>query len=137
MPPTPPSSPDRAGHTLDEVLGFEVVEWGEERARGRVAVADRVKQPFGLVHGGVYAALAESLTSMCTYRAVAAEGMIAVGLSNHTNFMRPVLSGVVHADARCRHRGRSTWVWEVDMTDDADRLCALSRVTLAVRPAPR
>jgi len=123
--------------TLDGVLGFEFVEAGPEHVRGRVAVEDRVKQPLGLVHGGVYAALAESLCSAATYQAVSGDGNVAVGLSNHTSFLRPVTQGTVHADARRRHGGRTTWVWEVEFTDDADKLCALSRVTLAVRPAQR
>jgi uncharacterized protein (TIGR00369 family) len=84
----------------------------------------------------VYAALSESIASQATYMAVAGEGKIAVGLSNHTSFMRPILSGSVHAEARSRHRGGTTWVWEVEMTDDEGRLCALSRVTIAVRPRP-
>ena len=66
-------------------------------------------------------------------RASAAEGRAAVGLSNHTSFLRPVTEGTVHAVARPRHRGRTTWVWEVELTDDDGRLCALSRVTIAVR----
>jgi 1,4-dihydroxy-2-naphthoyl-CoA hydrolase len=124
-------------HTLDGVLGFELVEIGEERARARFEVSDRVRQPLGLVHGGAYAALAESLVSASTYMAVAGEGMIAVGQSNHTSFVRPVSAGTVHAEARRRHRGRSSWVWDVDFSDQDGRLCALSRVTLAVRSAER
>lgn len=131
-----PSSPAPLTGTLDEVLGFEVLEAGPELARGRAQVLDRHKQPFGLVHGGVYAAMAESLASVATYMAVADEGKIAIGLSNHTSFMRPIFSGSVHAEARRRHRGGTTWVWEVDLTDDDGRLCALSRVTMAVRPRP-
>jgi uncharacterized protein (TIGR00369 family) len=86
------------------------------------------------VHGGVFAAIAESLCSAATFQAVAAEGMTAVGLSNHTSFVRPIVNGTGHAEARCRHRGGTTWVWEVDVTDDEGRLCAMSRVTMAVRP---
>jgi 1,4-dihydroxy-2-naphthoyl-CoA hydrolase len=122
--------------TLDGALGFEFLHVGELDARARFAVADRVKQPFGLVHGGAYAAIAESLCSAATYLGVAGDGNIAVGLSNQTSFLRPVTEGTVHADARRRHRGRTTWMWDVDFTDDHDRLCAVSRVTLAVRPAP-
>ena len=59
----------------------------------------------------------------------------AQGLANQTSFLRPILAGTVHAVARRRHRGRTTWVWEVEMTDDEDRLCALVRMTIAVRPA--
>lgn len=122
--------------TLDGTLGFEALELGEERVRGRVAVSDRICQPYGLVHGGVYAALSESLVSRATFEAVAADDMIAVGMSNDTSLLRPVTSGSVNASGRRRHRGRSTWMWEVDLTDDDGRLCAVSRVTLAVRPRP-
>ena len=135
MPATPPS-PVALERTLDGTLGFETLEISESAARGRVPVEDRIKQPFGLVHGGVFAAIAESLCSQATFAAVATGGMTAQGLSNQTSFLRPITSGTVHADGRCRHRGRTTWVWEVDITDDEGRLCALSRVTMAVRPRP-
>ena len=120
--------------TLDATLGFEVLEIGPESARSRAPVANKHKQPFGLVHGGVYAAMAESLASQATVAAVYDNGNIAVGLSNHTSFMRPVLEGYVNASARAVHRGSTTWVWEVELSDDQGRLCALSRVTMAVRP---
>jgi len=122
--------------TLDSHLGFEVIEVKEDSARAQVPVTARVLQPYGLVHGGVYAALAESLASMATAAAVWADGNIAVGLSNATNFVRPATTGVVHAAATRRHRGRTTWIWDVDLTDDDGRLCATSRVTMAVRPRP-
>lgn len=122
--------------TLDAQLGFELLEVGAERARARFAVAKRVQQPFGLVHGGAYAALAESLTSFATYLAVAEAGNMATGQSNSTSFLRPVTAGTVHAEARSLHRGRTTWVWDVDFRDDDGRLCATTRMTLAVRPLP-
>ena len=130
--PLPRVVPER---TFDVVLGFELQEWDEERALGRFSVEDRVRQPFGLVHGGAYAGLAESLASIATYAAVADEGLIAVGQANHTSFLRPVSSGTITAEARRRHRGRTSWVWDVDFTDDQGRLCAVTRVTMAVRPA--
>jgi uncharacterized protein (TIGR00369 family) len=80
--------------------------------------------------------MAESLASQATYAAVVGDGNIALGLSNQTSFMRPILSGHVHAVARRRHAGSTTWVWDVDMTDDEGRLCAVSRMTVAVRPRP-
>jgi 1,4-dihydroxy-2-naphthoyl-CoA hydrolase len=119
--------------TLDEVLGFELLEAGAEGARGRFAVESRVCQPFGRVHGGAYAAMAETLASGATYMAVSGDGNIAVGQSNNTTFMRPVTEGTVHVAGRPIHRGRTTWVWDVDFTDDEGRLCATSRVTIAVR----
>jgi 1,4-dihydroxy-2-naphthoyl-CoA hydrolase len=122
--------------TLDSHLGFEIIEVKEDSARAQVPVTNRTLQPYGLVHGGVYAALAESLASMATAAAVWEDGNIAVGLSNATSFVRPATSGTVHALATRRHRGRTTWIWDVDMTDDDGRLCATTRVTMAVRRKP-
>ena len=122
--------------TFDALVGLEVVEHSDGRVVGRVPVRDAVKQPMGLVHGGVFATMAESLTSMATALAVHADGNVAVGLSNQTSFMRPILDGTVHATAIRRHRGRTTWVWDVEIADDEGRLCALTRMTIAVRPAP-
>jgi uncharacterized protein (TIGR00369 family) len=123
--------------TLDDVLGFELLEASPERCRGRFAAEKRVQQPFGLVHGGAYMALAESMASVSTFMAVAPDGNIAVGQANDNHFFRPVTEGLVHAEGEPIHRGRTTWVWDIRFTDDAGRLCATSRVTIAVRPAPK
>jgi 1,4-dihydroxy-2-naphthoyl-CoA hydrolase len=121
--------------SFDALYGLEIIELADERATARVPVRDAIKQPMGLVHGGIYAAIAESLTSFATGLAVGPEGLTAQGMSNQTSFLRPILSGTVHATAHRRHRGRSTWVWDVELTDDDDRLCAVSRMTIAIRPA--
>lgn len=123
--------------TLDDVLGFEMLEASPGACRARFAVEDRVRQPIGLVHGGAYAALAEAMVSVTTCDAIADNGDYAVGQSNHTSFLRPVTKGTIHAEGRPRHRGRTSWTWEVDFTDDEGRLCAISRVTLAVRAFER
>lgn len=121
---------------FDQLYGLELVELDHERAVGTVAVREELRQPLGIVHGGIYAAIAESLASIATARAVAVEGKIAVGLSNHTSFLRSVSNGTIHAVARALHRGRTTWVWEVEVSDDRGGLCALTRVTLAVTKRP-
>jgi len=118
---------------FDALYGLEVLAVSDEEVTARVAVRDELKQPAGLVHGGVFASIAESITSMATWLAVHDDGRSAQGLSNQTSFLRPILGGTIHAIARRRHRGRTTWVWEVDITDDEDRLCALVRMTIAVR----
>lgn len=123
--------------TLDDVLGFELIEATPEGCRAQFAVEKRVQQPLGLVHGGAYAALAESMVSATTHLAVMGEGNVAVGQSNATHFFRPATEGHVHAEGSAIHRGRTSWVWDVRFTDDDDRLCAVSRVTIAVRPAPK
>jgi uncharacterized protein (TIGR00369 family) len=122
--------------SFDALYGLEVIEAGAERASARVPVRNAVKQPMGLVHGGVFASIAESICSTATWLAVHPQGRSAQGLSNQTSFLRPILDGTIHARANRRHRGRTTWVWEVDFTDDAGRLCALTRMTIAVRPRP-
>jgi 1,4-dihydroxy-2-naphthoyl-CoA hydrolase len=118
---------------FDRVYGLEIDEIAEGEVRGRVSVRDDLKQPAGLVHGGVYAAIAESLATNGTAAMVFPDGNTAMGLSNQTSFLRPVTAGSISAVARARHRGRTTWVWEVEIADDQERLCALVRMTIAVR----
>jgi uncharacterized protein (TIGR00369 family) len=128
------SSTGRDG--FSDLLGIEYLKSVPGEAHGRVKVTDALRQPFGIVHGGVYASLAESVCSAATYAAVAARGMVAMGQSNDTAFLRPIDSGHVNAVARARHTGRTTWVWDVELTDDQGRLCALVRMSVAVRPRP-
>jgi 1,4-dihydroxy-2-naphthoyl-CoA hydrolase len=120
---------------FDGLYGLEVETISDTEATARVVVRDEIRQPAGLVHGGVFASIAESITSMATWLAVRDDGFSAQGLSNQTSFLRPILDGTVHAIARRRHRGRTTWVWEVEISDDQERLCALVRMTIAVREA--
>ncbi len=82
---------------FDRLYGLELVDLSPDRALARVEVRDELKQPYGVVHGGVYAALAESLASIATAVAVAAENRIALGLSNQTSFLRPITEGSIHA----------------------------------------
>ena len=122
--------------TFDDLYGLEILEVSDELVRAQVLVRDELKQPMGLVHGGVFASIAESIASHATAVGVMRDGKVAQGLSNQTSFLRPITEGTIHATARRRHRGRTTWVWEVDITDDQGRLCALVRMTVAVRDLP-
>jgi 1,4-dihydroxy-2-naphthoyl-CoA hydrolase len=124
-------------HGFDRLYGLELLECSDEQVRARVAVREEIKQPAGLVHGGVYASIAESMASLATAMAVLEQGDVAMGLSNSTSFLRPITAGTVHAHARRIHRGRTTWVWDVTFTDDRDRACAVTRMTIAVRPLQR
>jgi uncharacterized protein (TIGR00369 family) len=96
-------------------------------------VRDELTQSAGLVHGGVYSAISEALAASGTTSAVASEGKLAVGLSQQTTTLHPITGGTIHATAVRRHRGRTTWVWEVEISDEAHRRCAVARVTIAVR----
>jgi 1,4-dihydroxy-2-naphthoyl-CoA hydrolase len=131
MPAELPFDPDVG---FDRLYGLEITELGDGLVRGQVRVRDELKQPAGLVHGGLYAAVAESLATNGTAMAVVPAGSTAMGLSNQTSFLRPITQGTVSAVARAPPRGRTTWVWEVELADEQGRLCALARVTVAVRP---
>lgn len=117
-----------------ELIGLQDFEHEDGVMRARVPVRPALLQPFGLVHGGVYASIAETLASIGTFAAVHEQGMHAMGLSNSTSFLRPITAGTIHAVARAIHRGRTTWLWDVEISDDDGRVCAITRVTIAVRP---
>jgi uncharacterized protein (TIGR00369 family) len=118
---------------FDRHYGLELGEIGAELVTATVPVTAELLQPIGLVHGGVYAAIAEGIASLGTNVAVHPRGQLALGLSNATNFLRPVGSGSIAATARRLHLGHTTAVWDVEMRDDQGRLCATSRITLAIR----
>ena len=128
------AQPDTAPAGFAEEIGVEWIDLDPEGARARIVVERRHLQPNGVVHGGVYASLAESLASAATYQAVKENGEIAFGMANNTSFLRVISEGHVNATARARQQGRTTWVWDVELTDDEGRVCALSRMTVAVRP---
>ena len=102
------------------LIDLEIDSATEDEVRGRVPVTDALKQPLGVVHGGVYAVIADALT--------AGDGRV---ITNQTSFLRPATDGALHAVARRRHGGRTTAVWEVDISDDAGRLCAIVRTTVS------
>jgi 1,4-dihydroxy-2-naphthoyl-CoA hydrolase len=118
---------------FDRLYGLQLVDYADGEVSAQVAVRDEVKQPAGLLHGGVYASIAESMTSLATALAVMPDGKTAMGLSNSTSFLRPITEGAVHAHASVIHRGRTTWVWDVRFSDDDGRACAVTRMTIAVR----
>jgi uncharacterized protein (TIGR00369 family) len=121
---------------FDAYIGTEWIRLDPDDARARIELRDELRQPYGLMHGGVYSTLVESLCSYATAIAVYEDGNIAVGQAIEVSFMRPVTSGHAEVRAVARHRGRSTWVWTAEIVDDDERLCALAKMTMAVRPAP-
>jgi 1,4-dihydroxy-2-naphthoyl-CoA hydrolase len=120
---------------FDAVYGLELLDDGHEDGvvRGRTPIRDELRQQFGLLHGGVVAAMAEALASRGTWIGVHDQGKVVMGLSNDTNFLRPLTEGHVNQTAAVRHRGRTRWLWEVESRDDQDRLCAVTIVNIAVR----
>lgn len=130
--PFPPDFFNRT--TLDTTLGITYDEVGPERVVARMPVGPHVHQPLGYLHGGASVALAESVVSVGASASALPE-KVAFGLEINANHLRPVKDGTVVAVGQPLHRGRTTQVWEVRITDDADRLICVSRCTVALVPA--
>ncbi|MGA2926460.1 MAG: hotdog fold thioesterase [Solirubrobacteraceae bacterium] len=119
--------------------GFLDLQWIDltaSSAHVRFEVRENLKQPLGLLHGGVYSAVAETVASVATVHAVWRDGLIGAGLSNSASFLRPVTSGVVDVAAQLRFHDHREWLWGHEFRDQHQRLCAIVDVTIAVRPAP-
>jgi uncharacterized protein (TIGR00369 family) len=117
--------------TAVERLGIEFVEVGDNFIRARVPVDERTRQPYGLLHGGVSVVLAETLGSCGAAYSIAPGGR-AVGLDINANHLRGATSGWVYGIARPVHIGRTTQVWQIDMTDSDSRPTCVSRITMAI-----
>jgi uncharacterized protein (TIGR00369 family) len=121
---------------FDELIGTEWLDDHPDHARVRIELRDELRQPVGLLHGGVISSLVESICSRATALAVIPAGMMAMGQSISVSFIRPVTMGGAEVKAKARHRGRTTWVWDAEVVNDDGRLCALAQMTIAVRPIP-
>jgi 1,4-dihydroxy-2-naphthoyl-CoA hydrolase len=122
---------------FDALLGTEWLDDDPSHARVRVTMRDELRQPVGLLHGGVMSSLVESVCSRATALAVMGDGMMAMGQSISVSFIRPVIDGHAEVHAKARHRGRTTWVWDAQVEDADGNLCALAQMTIAVRPIPK
>ncbi len=130
---TPTIDPER--ESLLRTLEIEMIEATPDRVVARMPVTPRVHQPFGLLHGGASVALAETVASIGAYICVADQGMGAVGLEINANHIKGVRDGIVTAVGTPLHKGRSTHVWEVRISDENDALVCISRCTLAIIPS--
>jgi 1,4-dihydroxy-2-naphthoyl-CoA hydrolase len=112
-------------------LGIEFLEVGDDYLRGRVPVDHRTRQPYGILHGGVSVVLAETLGS-CGAAYSCAPGHRAVGLDINANHLRAETGGWVTGTARPVHLGRTTHVWQIDLTNEKGQLTCVSRITMAI-----
>ena len=118
-------------NTAVDHLGIEFLEVGDDFIRARVPVDARTCQPYGLLHGGVAVVLAETLGS-CGAALAAGPTKRVVGLDINANHLRGATSGWVTGVCRPVHIGRTTQVWQIDLTNDAGQLTCVSRITMAV-----
>lgn len=129
--PEPLIPPER---TFEGFLDLDWIELTDELAHVLFDVRENLKQPLGLLHGGIYSAVAETLASVATVFAVSNDGFTGSGLSNYASFLRPVTGGTLEAVCQRRSREPDRWLWTTDFLDEQQRRCALVEVTIAVRP---
>lgn len=113
-------------------LGIEFVEVGPDFLRAKMPVDERTIQPFGLLHGGASVALAETVGSVASSLQIDLNEQICVGMEINANHVRSVRSGYVYGTARPIHLGRKTHIWEIKITDDAENLVSVSRLTMMI-----
>lgn len=123
--------------SLSERMGVEYLEVGADFLKARMPVDERTKQPFGYLHGGASAALAEELGSMAANLSIDQTKAFAFGLEINANHIRSVKEGFVTGISRPLHIGKNTQVWEIKMYNDQDQLTCVSRLTMAVVPKNR
>tara|TARA_B100000678_G_C17733090_1_gene311395 strand:+ start:69 stop:488 length:420 start_codon:yes stop_codon:yes gene_type:complete len=118
--------------TMVEHLGIKVTELGEDYVVGTMPVDNRTKQPFGILHGGASVALAETLASYGGYLTIDSEKYYVVGVEINANHLKVAKSGIVTGKCSPIKRGRSTQVWQTEITDESGDLICVSRITLMV-----
>ena len=112
-------------------LGIEISAFGDDWIEATMSVDHRTTQPFGLLHGGVSVALAETIGSLAGFLCVE-EGKAVVGLDINANHLRPVKQGKVTAKATPISLSKNTHVWQIDIRTEEDKLCCVSRLTLSI-----
>jgi uncharacterized protein (TIGR00369 family) len=112
------------------LIGLELLEAGPDRVTASLTITESLLQPYGILHGGVLCSLVETLASIGAALWYGDRGQV-VGVSNHTDFLRASRSGVLHAVGTPIHRGRSSQLWLVEVSDEADRLIARGQLRVA------
>ena len=123
-------------NTLMETLNIEMIDFGEDFLTARMPVNSKVYQPDGVLHGGATAALAESVGSFASHIFLDSEKFFIRGIEITTNHLKSVTEGFVYAKATFLHKGKTTQLLDIKVTDDHDNLisvCRLSTISLPKR----
>ncbi|MFZ9036068.1 MAG: hotdog fold thioesterase [Francisellaceae bacterium] len=124
---------ERGRGTLADFLDIEFIEFGEDYLKATMPVTDKVKQPLGIMNGGVSCVIAETVGSTAANYAVDNRLQYCVGLEINTNHLRPAKSGVLTACARPFHLGKTTQVWSIEISNEVGKLISVSRHTVSVQ----
>lgn len=129
-------APEGLGKGFDSELGLTYLELTPDGGRAELKIHDKLLQPWGIVHGGVYCSIVESLASVCGHIWLSENGGgTVVGVNNNTDFLRAIGSGTVTAVSTPIHRGRRQQLWLITIADENDRLVARGQVRLQNMPA--
>ena len=126
-----------SANTMLAHLSIEITELGSDYICGTMPVDHRTHQPMGLLHGGANAVLAETLGSYGSSLLVTLSTHAVSDLEINCNNIRDLLTGLVHGKATIRHKGRSTHIWAIEITNEEGKLVCLSRLMVAVMPHDR
>lgn len=127
--------PSDLGKGFDNELGLRYLDLTPDGGRAELEIHDKLLQPWGIVHGGVYCSIIESLASVSGAVWLAENGGgVVVGVNNNTDFLRAIKTGTVTAVSTPIHRGRRQQLWLITITDDNDRLVARGQVRLQNLP---
>ncbi len=125
----------RDANTLSAHIGIEFTEIGDDYLCAKMPVDERTRQPYGILHGGASAALAETVGSIASAMVVDAKKYRCVGLEINANHLRSVKEGFVVATCKPVHLGRQTHVWDIRLHEEATgKLTCISRLTVVVLP---
>jgi 1,4-dihydroxy-2-naphthoyl-CoA hydrolase len=128
--------PFELGKGFDSEIGLNYIELTPDGGRARLEIHDKLLQMAGIVHGGVYCSIIESVASVSGGVWLAENGGgTVVGVNNNTDFLRAISAGTVTAVSTPIHRGRRQQLWLVTITDDDDRVVARGQVRLQNIPA--
>ena len=117
-----------------EHLGIQLLELGDDFIKGTMPVDHRTKQPYGLLHGGASATLAETLGSFASALVIDTSKFICVGLEINANHIRSAKAGYVTGTCTPIHLGSSTHIWDIRIVDEQNKLVCISRLTVAILP---
>ncbi len=119
--------------TLLDALGIRLEEISDEKVVGTMEVNEKTKQPLGYLHGGASVALAETVASIGTAHFIDLEKQVCFGLEINANHLRSKREGIVTATATPIHKGKTTMVWSIEVTDETGNLICISRCTVAIK----
>ncbi len=119
-------------NTLAETLHMQFTSIGNDYLEMQMPVDTKVHQPYGLLHGGASAALAETIGSMASWLCIDQEQQICVGMEINCNHIRAKRNGIITAKAAPLHIGATSHVWDIRITDESKNLICISRLTVAV-----